>query len=242
MMRYKKKAEIHEIPLMGYESHISSEDASVFSGRKRSILSSERRHILLLLYFPIYLLAFFLLERNITTGYWVSYFPVLDDRIPFMPCFVIPYYLWYPFIFIPGLYFMLHDIPTFKLYMYNVILGYSLALLICALFPNGQNLRPTSFPADTLYTRMIRAIYIADTNTNVLPSMHVIGTLAVVSAVMHSPNTKNLLIRASSIVLAVLICASTVFIKQHSILDIFAGILVSMLVHILVYKPIRRRV
>ena len=242
MMRYMKKAKIHETPLMDHESHINSADASVLSERKRSILSPERRHLLLLLYFPIYLLAFFVLERNIKTGYWISYFPVLDDRIPFLPYFVIPYYLWYPFIFIPGFYFMFRDIPTFKLYMYNVILGYSFALLICALFPNGQNLRPAEFPANTLYTRMIWAIYSADTNTNVLPSMHVIGTLAVVSAVMHSPNTKNLLIRTSSIVLAVLICASTVFIKQHSILDIFAGILVSMLVHMLVYKPIRRRV
>ncbi len=157
-----------------------------------------------------------------------------------MPCFVIPYYLWYPYIFIPGIYLLFRDVPTFKLYMYNVILGYSLALAICALFPNGQDLRPASFPADTLFTRMVRAIYSVDTNTNVLPSMHVIGTLAVVSAVMHSPSTKNKLIRVSSIMLAALICASTVFIKQHSILDIFAGILVSMLVHLLVYKHLRR--
>lgn len=242
MMRYKKKAEIDEISLAGHESHIGAAGASELSGRKRSILSPARRHFLLLLYFPIYLLAFFLLEHNITTSYWVSYFPMLDDRIPFLPCFVIPYYLWYPYIFIPGIYFLFRDVPTFKLYMYNVILGYSLALAICALFPNGQDLRPTSFPADTLFTRMVRAIYSVDTNTNVLPSMHVIGTLAVVSAVMHSPTTRSPLIRVSFILIAALICASTVFIKQHSILDIFAGILISTLVHLLVYKFFRHPV
>lgn len=228
------------MPASDHEANVSV--ASDVTARKKKILPSERRHLLLLLYFPIYMLAFFVLEHNITTGYWVSYFPMLDDRIPFLPCFVIPYYLWYPYIFIPGIYFLFCDVPTFKLYMYNVILGYSLALAICALFPNGQDLRPTSFPANTLFTRMVRAIYSVDTNTNVLPSMHVIGTLAVVSAVMQSPTTRNPLIRVSFIVVAALICASTVFIKQHSILDIFAGILVSMLVHLLVYKSFRHSV
>lgn len=210
------------------------------SAKKKRILTTENRHLLLLLYFPIYLLAFFALEHSITTSYWVSYFPALDDIIPFVPCFVIPYYLWYPFIFIPGIYFLFRDVPAFKRYMYNVILGYSISLLVCALFPNGQNLRPTSFQTDTLFTRMVRAIYSVDTNTNVLPSMHVVGTLAVVSAIMHNPKTKNTLLRASVILLALLICASTVFIKQHSILDIFAGVLVSMLAHLLVYRPFIR--
>lgn len=236
----KKKMGIEEVALADHEAGVRAPGALNLPEKKWSLFAPEHRHLLLLLYFPVYLISFFILEHNITAGYWVSYFPLLDDKIPFVPCFVIPYYLWYPFIFVPGIYFLFRDVPTFKLYMYNVILGYSLGLLICAVFPNGQNLRPTSFSENTLCTRMVKAIYSVDTNTNVLPSMHVIGTLAVVSAVMHSPHTKNVLIRASSILIAVLICASTVFIKQHSILDIFAGILVSALVHLLIYKLVHR--
>ncbi len=202
---------------------------------KRGFLSKEYRHYLLLLYLPVYLAAFFLLERHIKTDYWVSYWPALDDRIPFVSWFVIPYYIWYPYIILTGVYFMFRDIPAFTRYMYGIIIGYSLGLLICALFPNGQNLRPVSFREDTLFTRMVQAIYRADTNTNVLPSFHVIGSFAVVSAVMNSTSMRNRYFQAFMIITAVLICASTVFIKQHSILDVFAGLTINLLLHITLY-------
>ena len=202
---------------------------------RKWFLPKEYRHYLLLLYLPIYLAAFFLLERHITTNYWVSYWPALDDRIPFVSWFVIPYYIWYPYIILTGVFFMFRDIHTFTRYMYSVIIGYSLGLLICALFPNGQNLRPMSFREDSIFTRMVQAIYRVDTNTNVLPSFHVIGSFAVVSAVMNSTSTRNRCFQAFMIVMAVLICASTVFIKQHSVLDIFAGLIINLLLHITLY-------
>lgn len=202
---------------------------------KKGILPKEYRHYLLLLYLPVYLAAFFLLERHIKTDYWVSYWPALDDRIPFVSWFVIPYYIWYPYIILTGVYFMFRDIPAFTRYMYSIIIGYSLGLLICALFPNGQNLRPVSFKEDSLFTRMVQAIYSVDTNTNVLPSFHVIGSFAVVSAVMNSTSMRNRYFQAFMFITAVMICASTVFIKQHSVLDIFAGLIINLLLHITLY-------
>lgn len=50
----------------------------------------KNRHLLLLLFVPLYLTAFYLIEKFITTDYWVSYIP-LDDSIPFLEVFVIPY-------------------------------------------------------------------------------------------------------------------------------------------------------
>ena len=107
--------------------------------------------------------------------------------------------------------------------------------MICALFPNGQNLRPVSFREDSLFTRMVQAIYHVDTNTNVLPSFHVIGSFAVVSAVMNSASMRNRYFKAFMIITAVMICASTVFIKQHSVLDVFAGLAINLLLHITLY-------
>lgn len=101
----------------------------------------KNRHLLLLLFVPLYLTAFYLIEKFITTDYWVSYIP-LDDSIPFLEVFVIPYCIWYPFMIVTGLYLLLKDVPAFKRYMWFIIIGFTTSLTICALLPNGQHLRP----------------------------------------------------------------------------------------------------
>ena len=91
---------------------------------------------------------------------------------------------------------------------------------------------------------MIAAIYSVDTNTNVLPSVHVLGTMAAISAVFCSelPLLQKPWLRALLVVLALLINASTVFIKQHSLLDLLAGLLLSVIVHVAIYTiPTRIR-
>jgi len=195
----------------------------------------KNRHLLLLLFVPLYLTAFYLIEKFITTDYWVSYIP-LDDSIPFLEVFVIPYCIWYPFMIVTGLYLLLKDVPAFKRYMWFIIIGFTTSLTICALLPNGQDLRPLVFERVNFCSKMVEAIYQADTNTNVLPSMHVVGTLATAFAIFDSPGLKNRVIRIITIIFTILICMSTVFIKQHSILDIFAGIAVCIPIYFVVYR------
>ena len=50
-----------------------------------------------MLYVPVYLIWFALAEHMVPTtdGCWVSYLP-LDDKIPFLPGFILAYVLWYP--------------------------------------------------------------------------------------------------------------------------------------------------
>lgn len=198
-------------------------------------MNMKHKHLLLLAYIPLYLTAFFLIEKYITTDYWVSYIP-LDDVIPFLEGFVILYCLWYPFMICTGLYLLIKDIPAFERYMWFIIIGFTTCIAICAIFPNGQNLRPAEFERINLFTGMVEAIYRVDTNTNVLPSMHVVGSLAAAFAIFDCDALKNKLIRISTVILTALICISTVLIKQHSILDIFAGIAVSIPIYFIVYR------
>ncbi|HEY5466664.1 MAG TPA: phosphatase PAP2 family protein [Clostridia bacterium] len=194
----------------------------------------NKRHLLLILYVPLYLFCFYLLERHVTTDYWVAYLPI-DDRIPFLPGFVVFYVLWYPFMIGTGFYLLFRDVPTFKRYMWFIIIGFSLSLAICALFPNGQNLRPTVFADSSIFTRIVQALYRTDTNTNVLPSMHVVGCVAVVLAVFYCKSLKNGWIRSGTVLMATLISASTLLIKQHSVLDLLAALAVSVPVWGIVY-------
>lgn len=193
----------------------------------------NNKHLLMILYVPVYLIWYLVAEHLVTTDYWVSYMP-LDDKIPFIDWFVIFYCMWYFLLIIPGLYFLIKkDIPVFKRYMWFIIVGFSVSLAICTVFPNGQDLRPTSFERDNAFTRLIAMIYAADTNTNVLPSMHVVGCVAVVSAVFDSKYTKKW--RIPMLLTALLICLATVFIKQHSVLDVIAGFAVCVPIWLALY-------
>jgi len=186
------------------------------------------------LFIPGYLLGFFLMEALVPADcdYFVCWLP-LDDRIPFLEFFVIPYVLWYPFLFGTGMLLLLRDIPEMKRYVWFMIIGFGLTMLFCVLFPNGQNLRPEAFPRENVFTRMIAGLYAADTNTNVLPSMHVIGSVAAAIAVCRSkPNRRW---RVPAVILAVLISVSTVLIKQHSVLDVFVGLALCIPLWFLIY-------
>lgn len=191
------------------------------------------------LFLPGYLLAFFLLETFISGdgSYWSSYI-FLDDYIPFLEGFVVFYCLWYPFLIVPGLYLFFKDIPEFKKYIWCLICAFAICFTIYILVPNGQDLRPAVFERNNIFTDIVGLIYSADTNTNVFPSMHVAGALGAAAAFFRTDGLKKY--RAVSVITAVLICASTVFIKQHSLLDVFGGIAVWLISYIAVYRIFRR--
>ena len=184
---------------------------------------------------PAYLISFFLIEHLITEDYWVSYI-FIDDYIPFFEWAVIPYILWYPFQFFVALYLLCRDAIGYKTYAISFGLGFAMALLVCLIFPNGQDMRPAVFVHDNIATWIVSSIYKADTNTNVLPSMHVIGSFSACLAIVKSKSVKSNWVWIGAIILSIVICISTVLIKQHSILDVFAAIPFCIILYLIVYR------
>ena len=109
------------------------------------------------------------------------------------------------------------------------------SILFCLAFPNGQDLRPTEFAQHDFFIWLLQRIYAADTNTNVLPSMHVIGCAALTLACFDSQPLCKRHLQWVALPLGLLICASTVLVKQHSILDVFVAIPVSVILYFIVY-------
>lgn len=174
----------------------------------------EHKYVLLVLYVPVYLIWFALAERMVPTtdGCWVSYLP-LDDKIPFLPGFILAYVLWYPFLIFPVVVMLLkNDRRAFIRYGAFIIAGFSISLTICMIWPNCQLLRPAVVDTSNLCGWLVNAIYTADTPTNVLPSMHVVGCMGVLAAVFDSQYLKKA--RIPSVIVAATICAATVFVKQ----------------------------
>lgn len=204
------------------------------SFRLSKINTPEFEHIKLLLFWPLFGIAFYCLERVFNMNYHPVYC-ALDDKIPFCEYFLIPYWFWFVFLIGIQIYSFFFDVPTFKKYIRYTIISYTLTLLIYIIYPTSQELRPTVFVRDNIFTAAVRGLYQFDTNTNVCPSLHVIGSMAVYFAARKSRVFGTLPWRIAFFIMTVLISVSTVFLKQHSVVDIAAAVVLGLAVYPVVY-------
>lgn len=188
---------------------------------------------LMMIFLPIYIIMYIVAEKLITENYWVSWC-ILDDYIPFVKEFVFIYVLWYPLMIGLAVLLLWKDKRAFRRYGWATIINLTACVTIFFILPSGQELRPASLGND-MASQMLRGIYAADTNTNVLPSMHVVGSLAAMRAAFDSELFKKPWRKWGICLLSLAINASTVLIKQHSVLDIFAGIALFAIVYPFVY-------
>ncbi len=198
-------------------------------------------HIWIMAYFAIYLPWFLYLEKHVTTHYHVMH-SVVDDWIPFSEYFIIPYFLWFAYIAAVVLWFFFTNREDYYRVCILLFTGMTLSLLICTLFPNGTDFRPYVDPEKNIFTKAVSLLYAADTCTNVFPSIHVYNSVAVHIGIIRSEQFKNnRTVRLISGVLMVSICMSTVFLKQHSIIDVAGALLLCGAVYPLVYSPDAQR-
>lgn len=202
---------------------------------------NKYRHAWVLLYILIYLPWFFYLEKHVTNRFHVIHTRI-DDKIPFIEYFIIPYLLWFLFISAVVLYFMITDKQGFYKLTKLLFIGMTIFLIVSTLFPNGQTLRPIVFARDNFCVDLVRALYIADTPTNIFPSIHVFNSLGVCIAISHSePLKKHTIIVYGSYTLAALIILATMFLKQHSIIDVMGAFVMAYTLYQFVYAPEQRK-
>ncbi len=194
------------------------------------------RHIIpVLIYMPLYLTWFFRLEKTVTS-YRIIH-TALDDRIPFIEAFVVPYYMWFFYVFACVAIAFFTDKNEYFKSLTFLITGMTIFLIVSTLWPNGHNLRPASMPRDNIFTAMVSALYKTDTPTNLWPSIHVynsIGAHLCVARCKWSSEKKWL--KNASLVLCISIIMSTMFIKQHSFFDVFTALVMSTVMALFVYR------
>ena len=99
--------------------------------------------------------------------------------------------------------------------------GMTIFLIISTLYPNGLDLRPVQFERDNIFVDMVKMLYKADTPTNVLPSIHVFNSIGVCIAISHNRVlSRRKVIHYGSLVLGISIILVTMFLKQHSVIDV----------------------
>ncbi len=205
----------------------------------------NNRHGLIMLFFMIiYIKIFGILEARQNIQFHIIHVPA-DDMIPFHEAFIIPYLLWFPFVIGTVAFFVFHKGPDHRYYLkeeyyrlaFNLIFGMCVFLLISWLYPNMVDLRPKVFPRDNFLTDCVKWLYRSDTCTNVFPSIHVFNSMACTTAVLCSPLLrKNRLAVSISCTMTGLVILATVFLKQHSLIDVIMGFILGMTGYFLFYN------
>ena len=200
-------------------------------------LGNCKHSIIVLAYALLYMSVFNYLEKRDVPFYHIVH-TALDDVIPFCEVFIIPYLFWFFYILLAVLYFIFREGDHREYYrmVFHMMAGMTIFLIVSYLYPNMQQLRPDVFPRDNVFTYMVKELYSRDTPTNILPSIHVFNSLAIHIAITTSEKLRGKReVKIISFVITALIILSTMFLKQHSVIDVLLGMTMALLGYQLFY-------
>ncbi len=165
--------------------------------------------------FFVGVLLFGIMNRK--EGRRFNFLTPLDSYIPFLPPFSVPYLLLFPYIAFAGV--VLFETSISVEYYAAMALAMCSASVVWFLFPSKMA-RP-AFKAQSVFEKIVQKIYHGDSHANAFPSSHVFTSLitsyylALVFPVFGT----------AIWIFGITIAISTVLIKQHFAVDVFAGIL-----------------
>ena len=198
------------------------------------------KHGVILSYFFVYITWFAYLEHTVTT----NFHPIhsrLDDLVPFNEYFLIPYLMWFFYIFVTVAYFLLTSKTDFYKCCAYLFIGMTICLIIYTVWPNGTDRLRVNLDAlgrHNIFIDIIARLYKVDTPTNVFPSIHVFNSVGALIAINKSEKLHPIKwLQCSAFILTVLICLSTVFLKQHSVMDIFGALTLNIIMYLIIYVP-----
>ena len=196
-------------------------------------------HLLLLVGWIVYFALYFLTENLIPAEACHLVHSRLDDIIPFREEFVIVYCFWYLLVFGSLLYYLLYDRERFVRLQVYIMFTQAAAMIVYILWPSIQDLRPTVFPRENFFTWVMSLIYAFDTPTGVCPSLHVAYSMGIASTWLgdrYASRRFKVFVTAAAVVISL----STMFVKQHSAVDVIAAVGLGLAAEIFVRIILRR--
>ena len=185
-------------------------------------------------YAVFYMIAFAYLEQRDGAIHEIHF--GIDAYIPFCEIFIIPYLMWFGYVALTVCFLCIKDKAESEKLVGFLMMGMTIFIVVSAVYPNGHHLRPAMFPRDNIFTRMIAVLYAADTPTNVLPSIHVYNSIAIMIAVKRSKCFRgHRIISGLMHALGVSIICATVLIKQHSMIDVMLAFILSAVIYSICY-------
>lgn len=197
---------------------------------------SRYKHAWVFVYFIFYLPWYFGLQLRGNTGFHDVY-TAIDRATPFVAWFIYPYVYW--FLFVAGTIaylFFTHKEDFYKCVAF-LFIGMTVCLIIFTIYPTSYDHRPAMIEGSPLETFLVQFIYTADKSQNVFPSIHVYNSIGCAIALIKCQNfSQSKMIKIFASVSAIMITLSTMFIKQHSILDAISASLLAIVLYVLIYQ------
>ncbi len=175
-------------------------------------------------------LGYILIQKVFNEGH-VLKIAIIDDNIPLIPWFAVPYLTMYFITIVPFL-LSWHDKKKLFATSYTFLCAASIAYITFMIYQTKM-VRPEIIPHGT-FDFLVEYIYSIDPPVNSFPSLHVLyATLAFLC-------TRNISKELGVILFpfAFLTAISTVLIKQHFFPDIIGGIVLALFAYKMIFKKI----
>ena len=150
----------------------------------------------------------------------------VDRWIPCLPGFVFIYLSWFPYILVCA-WLAIRNLSgeEYREVVFVLMAGMNVFLLISYVWPTGLDLREgIVYDLGTVSGRLLRFVQTVDTPKSVFPSMHVYVTLVLQYSLELQRKRLPLWGIWAGRLLAAGIILSTMFTKQHSVVDVTGAI------------------
>ncbi|WP_217283032.1 phosphatase PAP2 family protein [Paenibacillus alginolyticus] len=147
----------------------------------------------------------------------------LDNLIPFIPIFIIPYLIWYPFLLGMFIVLLLKDRAVYYRSLTALCAGLISCYLIYATFQTTVPRPPIN--DDGWLIGLVKFVYATDKPFNCFPSIHVLTSYIVLKASYRCSFER--IARTAIFIAAWSIIISTLFVKQHALLDVAGAVLLA---------------
>ena len=144
------------------------------------------------------LALFYFVSKQIPSEFSTVHFP-LDDKIPFIPIFIIPYIIWYVYVPLPMIYIFFKYEKEFRKQAVAFFSGAVICGLIFLVYPTIIDFRPSA-DGKGIFLWLTRIIYANDNPpANCFPSLHCYEALAThLTAFTFGPLRKKIPLRIVS--------------------------------------------
>ena len=147
----------------------------------------------------------------------------IDDIIPVCEYFIIPYVMWFLAFAGALIFFAKNDRKNYWRLFIALFLGTVLCSLIYLIVPNAISMEQIT-RNENIFSGLLNLVWYVDNPTNACPSLHVLTSTVIAVVVYYSDYFRDkALSKWLIIVFMILICISTMFVKQHSIIDVLVG-------------------
>lgn len=148
----------------------------------------------------------------------------IDDKIPFIPEFCFFYTIWYLFLFLVPLIVLKYDKQNFNNYVISCLVFQLIEVVIFVGFPT--TIIRHEFEVNSISSWLVDFIYKTDTPVyNCFPSGHCAYAIFFILSIFNTKKSPNTL-KYGILFTSIGIILSTLFIKQHVIIDVIGAFII----------------